>query len=309
MTPERGDRIVIVFLAVALMVSSAALPIYADGVVHLGHRTHNVVVSHNSFMVTTGPHHSTWVTDGDAGPVGVMEYTHLSNGSLPALFMDGGGVFSHPTGIAFYHGDLWVGDDGAGKVFEFTPPFTSSEAPAMSISVTSPKGIAFDSQGNLWVAEGTTGTIGVIRNPATAPTPGGSITFSNGNMTDVAFDSQGNLWASDSGNNAVFEISSSFSIVRDLSVYSPSALAFGQNDNLWVTSSASSAIYELTSPSYNIAVTVDYVVTRPTGIALSKPGHLLVTSAGPALIYDLQIPSPCFKGPNSKNCPYAAVYI
>jgi len=86
--------------------------------------------------------------------------------SAPATSQSG---LQNPTSIAFdAHGNLWVADTGNIRVIKFTPPFISGMNAALVIGQNSfttftpatsqsglyyPSGIAFDKQGNLWVAD------------------------------------------------------------------------------------------------------------------------------------------------------------
>jgi len=96
---------------------------------------------------------------------------------------------SSPNDVAFdSNGNLWVSNDGAPSVVEFTPSqltATGSPVPAATIGSaslgTDPDGLAFDASGALWVADanGAAGSAGDVRrftNPgsltgAVTPTP------------------------------------------------------------------------------------------------------------------------------------------
>ncbi|MHB1936273.1 MAG: Vgb family protein [Acidobacteriaceae bacterium] len=123
-------------------------------------------------------------------------------------------------------GNLWISDNGANAVFEFTPAqlmasgtnvtpnITIKSNPAFNggfgASSVSALGIALDSAGDLWVANNGANTI-VEFNAAALPTTGGSVTITpnvvlsdDGNQSiqgpwALAFDSSGNLWSSNAG--------------------------------------------------------------------------------------------------------------
>jgi hypothetical protein len=120
-----------------------------------------------------------WVTDADNNRV-LKFVPPFANGMAASLvigqtdFVSGGTALAangldFPTGIAFDRaGNLWLGDEGNDRVLEFKPPFTSSMSASAVLGqpdlVTSgcnltqnglcePYGIAFDSKGNLAVAD------------------------------------------------------------------------------------------------------------------------------------------------------------
>jgi len=120
-----------------------------------------------------------WVTDG--GNSRVLEFKPpFANGMTASLvigqtdFVSNGGAttasaFEGPTGVAFDSaGNLWIGDEGNSRVLQFTPPFSTGMSASLVLGqpnftsgnyglaqneVRSPFGIAFDSGGNLYVAD------------------------------------------------------------------------------------------------------------------------------------------------------------
>jgi sugar lactone lactonase YvrE len=139
-----------------------------------------------------------------------------------------------PFGSAFdSSGNLWVADTGNSRVLEFKPPFSNGQSPSLVIGQSSfntnacsttqsgvcPIGLAFDSSGNLWVADFSNSRVLEFKPP-----------FSNGQLASLiigqssfttnacsatqsglcgpqglAFDSSGNLWVVHEGNNRVLE--------------------------------------------------------------------------------------------------------
>jgi len=182
-----------------------------------------------------------WVTDGSLARV--LEFTPpFSPGELASAVIGQPDFTSRscvkssaaslcgPKGLAFDgSGNLWVSDYGSDRVLEFKAPFTSGMSASLvigngsctlttSTSLCSPRGIAFDSSGNLWVAD-----TGYNRVLEFAPpfTGGASIVLGQSDFTselfpatsqssfydpeDLAFDASGNLWVSDNGNSRILE--------------------------------------------------------------------------------------------------------
>ncbi|MGB6784625.1 MAG: hypothetical protein WBE60_01970 [Nitrosotalea sp.] len=206
-------------------------------------------------------------------------------------------VLYSPDGVAFdKSGDLWIADTGFNRLLEFAPPFTSGEeatlvlgqddfvstSPALSATgLDQPYGLAFDSDGNIWVADTNNNRIVEYRTPFTNgetvslvigypsfdkgvyPTTAGSLAAPYG----LAFDKSGNLWAVDYYNNRILEyvppfknqMNASLEIGQpDLTSNSdgttanrlnlPSAIAFDEKGNLWVTDSLNNRVLEFSYP-------------------------------------------------------------
>ena len=183
----------------------------------------------------------------------------LGERDFSTTYLSGGGslngtVLSVPQGIAFdSSGNLWVSDTGDSRIVEFQAPFSTGEnaslvlgAPdlhtlefstqnASQTDLNSPDGLAFDSSGNLWVAD--TGYYRVVE--FKAPFSNGeaaSIVLGQDNFTakdfpnepncpptcnqptaatldgpfDVAFDASGNLWVADRNDYRVSEFTAPF---------------------------------------------------------------------------------------------------
>jgi sugar lactone lactonase YvrE len=107
-------------------------------------------------------------------------------------------------------GNLWVADQGSGKIVEFTTSQMASGGnvtPAVILSSTlgsinRPFSMTFDTHGDLWVAsygDSTVAGFSPSQLQATgAPLPYAALSGSKGisNCIGVAFDAQGNLWVS-----------------------------------------------------------------------------------------------------------------
>ncbi|HXW82656.1 MAG TPA: NHL repeat-containing protein, partial [Acidimicrobiales bacterium] len=122
------------------------------------------------------------------------------------------GSLSGPLGLAFdSSGDLWVSNFDQNTVAEFTPAqlaTSGSPTPNVTLSSTagnsldSPWGLAFDSSGDLWVANGDNSTLVEFTPTELAtsgsPTPNVTLSATAGSLDDpvgLAFDASGDLWA------------------------------------------------------------------------------------------------------------------
>jgi sugar lactone lactonase YvrE len=210
-----------------------------------------------------------------------------------------------PYGLAFDpSGNLWVADLLNGRVLEYITPFSTREAASLvigepsftaandevsKIGLNAPNSIAFDSSGNLWVADGHR----VLKYAAPFATHEaaslviGQNTFTNSSIATtstglntpggLAFDSSGNLWVSDKLNNRVLEYTTPFS------TFEAASLVIGQPN---FTSSATTPVTQPTATSLN----------QPTGLAFDSSGNLWVAdwSDGRVLQYGGAVSTPEF---------------
>lgn len=224
-------------------------------------------------------HGDLWVADG--GNSSVFEFTpaQLAAGgnqtpTLQITLADGGA----PYALAFDStGNLWVADNSSNNdILEYAasqltatgptctpgPPAQCTPAPADTIgsnsnSINTPQGLAFDSHGNLWVANGSGSTI-VEFTPAQAmsngaPAPQVTITAPSLAVPDgVAIDNSGSLWISNApsgGTGSLYVFTSAqiattgsptpaVTITGTLSQYTPAQLAFEPGSNIQAPSAA-----------------------------------------------------------------------
>lgn len=231
-----------------------------------------------------------------------------------------------PVAVAFdSQGDLWVAESHNNRVIEYATPFSSGEAASLVLGQPSlitnasgtsatkeylPVGLAFDSHGNLWVAD--LGNNRVLEYSApfssgeAATVVIGQPNFDSSTciLSDVgecapvslAFDLHGNLWVADYGYNRVLEYSYPFStgeaadLVLGQSTFTtdawdasaigengPSAIAFDPQGNLWVVDN-NNRVVEYAAP-FSICEAASVVLGQPnfTGsdFATSATGEYL----------------------------------
>jgi sugar lactone lactonase YvrE len=179
---------------------------------HSGSADATSLISSASLGAPTGlafdKQHRLWVANLDHGTIVRFDPAQLaSSGSpVPSVIIAG---FGQPAALAFdAAGSLWVSDIRRNKIASFSEAQLSASgfvAPQVVIStlgtsLRNPAGIAFDPDGNLWVANASNQTV-VAFTPAQLATTGSpapdivlSTNASLGNPVGLAFDADGALW-------------------------------------------------------------------------------------------------------------------
>ena len=175
--------------------------------------------------------------------------------------------------VANSSGDLDISGKGDGYIYEFTSEGARS---TFASGLDDPSGLAFNSAGNLYVANASfaSGGGGYI----TEITPSGTQnTFASGlnHPGALAFDSAGNLFAVDSGNIYEFTLDGSESIF--VSGLSANALAFDRAGNLFATDNLGGNIYKFTPEGTES--TFASGLNNLNGLAFNNLGNLFVPNA------------------------------
>jgi streptogramin lyase len=250
-------------------------------------------------------------------------------------------------------GNLWVSDAWNSRVLSFKGPFSSNMSASLVIGqldftgngrglgsnrLDSPMGIAFDREGNLWVADlwnsrvlefeppfynGMDASVAVGQSDLSSNALG---TTRNGlkGPWGIAFDSSGDLWVADSGNSRVVEFQPPFSTNMNASLVlgqpdfahnycnpagassncgtrsilnSPVQVAFDPSGDLWVLESPNSErLLEFKPPfrNGNEASLVMGPISDLSSLAFDSSGNLWMgyTGLGPdAGVYEFESPS------------------
>ena len=225
-----------------------------------------------------------------------------------------GHTLGTPLGLAFdAKGNLWVADLNDNAIEEYTPSqLASSGAPNPAVilstsgaSTEQPSAVAFDSSGNLWVADvgsASKDSGHVVEFTADQLTSSGSPTpaitlnqlpadSSIWGAVSIAFDGSGNLWIANGdygvdGPNTVVMFSANELVASgdptpavilrpsSGSLASPAGLAFDASGNLWVGNLTASTLVQFTasqlvssgSPTPNVTISGSSLLD-PAGLA------------------------------------------
>jgi len=200
-----------------------------------------------------------------------------------------------PQGLAFdSSGDLWVVDTNNNRILEYPAPVSTGEAATVVIGQTNftsggsgttatalnqPESIAFDSAGNLWVADALNDRVLEYTRPfssgqaATLVIGASNFTTQNDEVSrtglstpsGLGFDSRGNLWVADgvrvleytppfsTGEGASVVIgqtsfTNSSAVTTPTGLNLPYSLAFDPGGNLWVSDYGNNRVLEYPAP-------------------------------------------------------------
>jgi sugar lactone lactonase YvrE len=181
-----------------------------------------------------------WVSNVTANTIVEFTASQLAAGGsvAPAVTLSGSAL-SAPARIAFdAYGNLWVPNAGSNTVVAFAPTqlaASGSPTPAITLSATNaslvgPRAVAFDQQGDLWVANTTGNTI---------------VEFSNGQETASGSPTPALIFAVPSASGA------------------PSALAFDNSGDLWIISATSSGLVQYSAAQISAAVALTPALSFP----------------------------------------------
>jgi hypothetical protein len=176
-------------------------------------------------------------------------------------------------------GQMFVANGITSSIFVFNPPYASAAARTRSLLSTSPDGIGFDSNNDLFVA--------VLGNHCVYeyawPYTGSPIVSNCANFTGpagVAVDSLGNLFISDINANKVWKLVPPYSgaptaVVSGLD--QPYGIALDASNNLYVANKNANDLNEYLAPSYTSTAATLSGLNFPVGVAVNSSGGVLVS--------------------------------
>lgn len=258
--------------------------------------------------------------------------TFAGNGT--AGYVDASGLsaqFNNPEGITVdNNGNVYVSDTYNNIIREITPAGAVSsiagiqtlgytDGPAAAAQFYAPHGSAFDTQGNLYVADFGNNVIrkitpaGVVstyagngqagyRNGAATPAnlTGTSDTLAYFNNPEaVAVDGQGNVYVADRGNNVIRKILTTGRVItiagtrtagyvdatdEQASFNNPSGVAVDSQGNVYVSDQGNSAIRKITPSDVVTTIaggpTQKSLLNFPAALAIDKTGNLYIVDEG-----------------------------
>lgn len=215
------------------------------------------------------------------------------------------------------NGNLWMSTWTGQTIVEYSASqLAASGTPTPAVILTSNAGslaatggLAFDANGNLWVATANTLVEFTPSQLASSgdPTPAVTISASAGSLSNpipIAFDASGNLWVGNTSNTIVEFTPSQLSATGaptptvtvtavSNSIVGPLAMAFDPTGNLWVANGNNSqnTVVEFSKSQLAASGTPTPAVTlsanagslsNPAGLAFDATGNLWVSNASGA---------------------------
>ncbi len=253
------------------------------------------------------PSGNLWVANFGAHTVAEYRGDDLAGGARgPAVTITSDRSYSlnSPAGLAIdAAGDIWVANDLSNTVVEYARGSLTSGpvVPLVTISsdhsssLSGPYALAFDSSGDLWVANYDNSTLVkyprdrlVSGNRAPAVTISADSSGSLNSPAGLAFDAAGDLWVAANLSNKVLEYTHrqlvsgrprpevTISANARGSLNSPEGLAFDRAGNLWVANYGNNSVAEFPPSELSASGRWPPVVIAGPGTGLLSPGAVAI---------------------------------
>ena len=160
--------------------------------------------------------------------------------------------------------------------------FHGAGAPGtFTAGLSNPKGLVFDGNGHLFVAQASNGTLVRFNTPDAS----GITVLSNlSSPVGLAFDANGNLFVGESGNGNVTKLApDNTQSVFATGLGSPAGLAAANNGNLFVADFAGGIIYQVTPAGTKTTFATG--LSFPAGLAFDSAGNLFEADSGTGSIF------------------------
>jgi sugar lactone lactonase YvrE len=175
-------------------------------------------------------------------------------------------------------GDIFETNNGT--VLRFLP--TGGTPGTLVPNLSNPKGLVFDGNGHLYVADASRGEIYRY----SSIDGSGAFTFATGLSSPVGltFDVMGNLFSSDAGSGNIFKFSTDGTKTTFAQgVGGPAGLAFDNTGNLFVADFSGGAIYKFTPTGTRTIFASG--LSYPAGLAIDSSNNLFEADSGSGIIF------------------------
>lgn len=235
----------------------------------------------------------------DAGNNFVTEFP--SGSPTGAAVSTGSLTLSAPGAVAVdAAGDIYISDTGNNRLVEvpvvggvLTPASAAAvSTTGLATAMKSPGGLAFDGEGNLYVADSGNNRLLFVPNYDGALDFDLAVSYGSGlsGPSAVTVDSTGTVFLADTGNNAIVEFAGPLGSQAQLDVATglnaPSAVATDASGSLYVVNKGDNSVvkYPLISGTLGTQVFVGLTVADPYGVAVDSSGNLYVTDSTNAVV-------------------------
>ena len=176
-------------------------------------------------------------------------------------------------------GDIYESNNG--MILKFT---SAGGIPGTFVpNLVNPKGLAFDGNGHLYVADAGTGTI--LRFSSIDGSQPFAFALALSSPVGLTFDVMGNLFESDAGSGTIFKFSTADGTRTAFATGAgtPAGLAFDSNGNLFVADFAGGAIKKFTPAG--TGTTFASGLSFPAGLAIDSSNNVFEADSGSGTIF------------------------
>ncbi len=225
-----------------------------------------------------------WVLSTPAGSTSSFLNVLHSSG-LTATFPQTGTLLSNLALDAF--DDPWLSNSSSSSILELTSAGSAASSnPFTGGGIIHPGPLAFDSNGNLWIADSTPtvselGPTGVANSSSS-----GFLTTGSGTPAALALDTSGNLWVADSNSNNIYVLDRNGNAIPG-SPYSgglsgPSAVAIDTTGGAWIANRTGSSLARLSSSGQPVSGSpyTGAGLDAPAAIALDGVDNVWLVNSG-----------------------------